>query len=105
VLEANSGELALELARDFDGTIDVLLSDIEMALISGIDLALALQAANPQLAVLLMSGTADEAILGGLLPNTSAFLAKPFRPSALVDQVQSLLGQRDALSAQPSKKK
>lgn len=104
VLEANSGELALELARDFEGTIDVLMSDIEMALISGNDLALALQAANPQLSVLLMSGTADESILGGLLPNTSAFLAKPFRPSALVDHVQSLLAQRDTPTNHPSKK-
>jgi CheY-like chemotaxis protein len=101
VLEANSGELALELARDFEGTIDILLSDVVMALISGNDLALALQAANPQLGVVLMSGTADEAILDGLLPNTSAFLAKPFRPSTLVDQVQSLLDQRDALSIHP----
>jgi len=102
VLEANSGELALELARDFEGTVDILLSDVVMALISGNDLALALQAANPQLGVILMSGTADEAILSGLLPNTSAFLAKPFRPSALVEQVQSLLAQRDAAAIHPS---
>jgi hypothetical protein len=51
-----------------------------------------------------MSGTTDEAILDGLLPNTSAFLAKPFRPSTLVDQVQSLLDQRDALSIHPSQR-
>jgi signal transduction histidine kinase/ActR/RegA family two-component response regulator len=104
VLEANSGELALELARDFDGTIDLLLSDVEMALISGSDLALALQAANPQLGVVLMSGTAGEAVLDGLLPNTSAFIAKPFRPSTLVEQVQSLLAQRDALATKASPK-
>jgi nitrogen-specific signal transduction histidine kinase/ActR/RegA family two-component response regulator len=102
VLEADSGELALELARDFDGTIDLLLSDVEMALISGSDLALALQAANPQLGVVLMSGTADEAALDGLLPNTSAFIAKPFRPSTLVDQVQSLLARRDGVFIHPS---
>ena len=104
VLEANSGELALELARDFEGTIDILLSDVVMALISGNDLALALQAANPRLGVVLMSGTADEKVLEGLLPNTSAFLAKPFRPSALVEQVQSLLAQRDGVPAPPSPK-
>jgi DNA-binding NtrC family response regulator len=104
VLEANSGELALELARDFDGTIDLLLSDVEMALISGSDLALALQAANPQLGVVLMSGTAGEAVLDGLLPNTSAFIVKPFRPSTLVEQVQSLLAQRDVLATKPSPK-
>jgi two-component system cell cycle sensor histidine kinase/response regulator CckA len=95
VLESNSAELALELARDFDGIIDLLVSDVVMELISGNDLALALQASNPELGVVLMSGTADESILDGLVPGTSAFLAKPFRPSALMVQVHSLLALRD----------
>jgi CheY-like chemotaxis protein len=102
VLEADSGELALELARDFEGTIDVLLSDVVMDLITGEELALALQAKNPELQVLLMSGSADEGATDGLLPGTSAFLAKPFRPSALIDQIRELLAHRDTLAARPS---
>ena len=103
VLEANSGELALELARDFEGPIDVLLSDVVMGLISGNDLALALQASNPELGVVLMSGTADADVLDGLLPGTSSFLAKPFRPSALIDEIHALLARRDTPAVHPSR--
>jgi DNA-binding response OmpR family regulator len=101
VLEANSGELALELARDFEGPIDLLLSDVVMGLISGNDLAVALQASNPELAVILMSGTADTGVLDGLLSGTSSFLAKPFRPSALIDEIHALFARRDAPAVFP----
>jgi DNA-binding response OmpR family regulator len=102
VLEADSGELALELARDFEGPIDLLISDVVMALISGDELAQAMQAANPTLRVLLMSGSAEDSILDNLLPATSAFLAKPFKPSELVEHVHTLLARRDALAQHPS---
>jgi PAS domain S-box-containing protein len=102
VLEANSGERALELARDFEGPIDLLLSDVVMGLISGHDLALALQASNPELAVILMSGTADAGVLDGLISGTGSFLAKPFRPSALIDEIHALLARPDAPAILPS---
>jgi PAS domain S-box-containing protein len=96
VLEADSGELALELARDFEGTIDLLLSDVVMAIITGDELAQALQATNPDLLVLLMSGSEDASLLERLLPGTSSFLAKPFRPSELVTEIQGLFARREA---------
>jgi PAS domain S-box-containing protein len=95
VLEADSGELALELARDFEGPIDLLVSDVVMSLITGDELAQALQAKNPELLVLLMSGSADASLLDSLMPNTSDFLPKPFRPSELVDHVRRLLANHD----------
>jgi PAS domain S-box-containing protein len=101
VLEADSGELALELARDFEGPIDLLVSDVVMALISGSELAQALQASNPSLRVLLMSGSADASIVEDLLPDTGAFLAKPFRPSEFVTKVQTLLRRREVLAERP----
>ncbi len=94
VLEADSGERASELARDFDGPIDLLLSDVVMNLMSGPDLAQSLQSVNPALRVLLVSGTADATVLQSLLPGTCAFLAKPFKPSELVDQIHELLARR-----------
>jgi FixJ family two-component response regulator len=72
-----------------------LLSDVVMSLITGDELAQALQAKNPELLVLLMSGSADASLLESLLPGTSDFLAKPFRPSELVDHVGRLLARHD----------
>jgi len=94
VVVAETGERALDLARAFDGVIDLLVSDVVMADLTGPELASSLQRANPALRILLTSGTADATVLRDLLPGTSAFLAKPFRPSALIDQVHDLLARR-----------
>jgi PAS domain S-box-containing protein len=93
VLEASSGEQAIEVARGFDATIDLLLSDVVMATLSGRDLALTLQESNPDLRVLLISGSEKAAVLEGLQSDSAAFLAKPFKPSELIDQIVRLLAR------------
>jgi two-component system cell cycle sensor histidine kinase/response regulator CckA len=94
VVVARSGEEALQRMGEVEGVVDLLVSDVVMAEVSGPALAVSLQAANPALRVLLTSGTADESVLSGLLPGSAAFLAKPFRPSALIDQVHDILSRR-----------
>jgi DNA-binding response OmpR family regulator len=94
VLESESGERALVLFEEFDGTIDLLVSDVVMDRISGQELAEQLQHESAELRVLLVSGTADNTILKGLLPGSGAFLAKPFKPSQLVDHIHLLLSRR-----------
>ncbi len=94
VLVASNGEEALEIARDADEALDLLVSDVVMSELSGPELAKELQSENASLRVLLTSGTADASVLEGLTPGTGAFLAKPFRPSALIDQVYDLLSRQ-----------
>ncbi|HEV3266844.1 MAG TPA: response regulator [Acidimicrobiales bacterium] len=94
VLVADSGEEALIVARGFDGAIDLLVSDVEMSELTGPELAASLQRANPSLRILLTSGTAEASVVRDLLPGTSEFLPKPFRPSALIDRVHDLLSRR-----------
>ncbi len=91
VLVADSGEDALAVAQEFDGRIDLLVSDVVMGTLSGPDVAVALQRRNPSLGVLLTSGTARADVLNVLAAGTGAFLRKPFRPSALLAQVDDLL--------------
>ena len=93
VLEANTGEQAIEMANGYDGTIDLLLSDVVMATLSGREVALTLQESNPDLRVLLISGSEGATVLDGLHSESAAFLAKPFRPSELIDQIARLLTQ------------
>ena len=94
VLVATNGEEAVELANTAGASLDLLVSDVVMSELSGPDLAKMLQGRNTSLRVLLTSGTADASVLDGLLPGTSAFMAKPFRPSALIDHVYDLLSRR-----------
>ncbi|MDE3083118.1 MAG: response regulator [Acidobacteriota bacterium] len=89
VLEAENGEIALGVAHG--EVLDALVSDVDMPVLGGVALALSLQAASPNLPVLLISGHANAAVLGELTPRTSYFLAKPFRPSELVDRVNEIL--------------
>ena len=94
VLEADSSAQAIERFRGVDGQIDLLVSDVVMSDQSGRELAGEFQESHPTLRVLLMSGTADASILNGLVAGTTAFLAKPFKPSELIDRVHELLARR-----------
>jgi DNA-binding NtrC family response regulator len=94
VLESESAESALEAFASFDGTINLLVTDVVMGEVSGRELAERLQRAAADLRVLIVSGTADETVLENLRPRSCAFLAKPFKPSQLVDHVHELLSRR-----------
>ena len=94
VTEADSGEHALRVVDATEGTFDLLVSDFVMGEISGRELATSLQSKNPELLVLLVSGTANRSVIEKLNPGTSDFLAKPFKPSDLVDRVHDLLASR-----------
>lgn len=93
VLEAVSGEDALEVLDRFGGAIDVLISDVILPVMTGRQLAERLQHERPDLAVVLMSGTATPDVIDGLLPDSAIFLSKPYRPSELIDGVLTLVAQ------------
>ena len=94
VHEASSAEEALAWCRDLSEPLDLLVSDVVLPAMTGTDLAAALQRDRPDLGVLLMSGTASAGVLDALAPDSASFLAKPFTPSALVDEVIALLARR-----------
>jgi len=94
VLEAISGEDALDVLARYEGPLDVLVSDIVLPEMSGRQLAERLQSDRPDLMVVLMSGTATPDVIDGLLPGSALFVAKPFRPSEFIDGVLALLRQR-----------
>jgi len=78
VLEAENAEAALKVRDDFEGTIDVLLTDIIMPKISGKELAEAFLSKRPETKVLYMSGYTDDSIAyHGILKKETAFIQKP----------------------------
>jgi PAS domain S-box-containing protein len=95
VVEAASAEQALELARTRESPIDVLISDVVMDMLSGPELARSLQGVHPSLRVLFISGTADATVLDVLTEGTGTFLAKPFKPSELIDAIHELLERQN----------
>ena len=92
VLEAMNGEVALRLAADYAGVIDLLLSDVVMPELGGRLLAERLIAQRPDIEVLFMSGYTDDDILRrGLLERGQRLLQKPFTGSALAHEVRTVL--------------
>ena len=80
ILTATGGSDGLRTSRDFKGEIHLLLSDIQMPGMSGVDLAAAITRERPDLKVLLISGFTGEA---PPLNEGWHFLSKPFLPSRL----------------------
>ncbi|HSS44119.1 MAG TPA: ATP-binding protein [Thermoanaerobaculia bacterium] len=92
VLEACSGEDAMEVARRTPGMIHLMVTDAVMPGMSGPQLARQLSSLRPDMRVLFISGYTDDAIVRhGLLKPTEAFLPKPFSPDALVRKVREVL--------------
>jgi PAS domain S-box-containing protein len=93
VLEAESGEQALRLAAD--DAPDIVVTDIVMPGMSGLELADRLAARHPGVPVLFVSGYAEDAAENRLALSTGReLLGKPFRPQQLVEHVRRLLESR-----------
>jgi DNA-binding NtrC family response regulator len=93
VLRANSGEEALQLSKDCQSEIYLLLSDFQMPGMSGVELATQITVLRPNIKVLLMSGYPA----GMLILNEGwHFLAKPFIPSQLRALIVGLVSPEHA---------
>ncbi len=92
VLTAEDGGQAVTAALNYNEPIDLLLADVVMPKLSGKKLTKAIKKIHPEILVLYMSGYTDDAIVhhGVLDPNTE-FLPKPFKPTALLMKIRSML--------------
>ena len=85
-----SGEKALELAPTFEP--DMLISDVIMAPLNGIDAAIQIRALLPKIKILLFSG---QAVTADLLERARTqgyefeILAKPVHPQDLLNKLRS----------------
>jgi two-component system cell cycle sensor histidine kinase/response regulator CckA len=103
VSEATDGDEALARFRERANGVALLLTDVVMPGMNGKELAHQLRELNPNLLVLFMSGYTHEILdQQELVGPGSAFLAKPFTPSALVRHVDLLLLSRPRHRVGPS---
>jgi PAS domain S-box-containing protein len=95
VLDAESAAEALLVAERFDGTIDLLLTDVVMPKTSGRELAQCLSGRIPRLKTIFMSGYTDDAVVRhGVLNAEVAFIQKPITTKVLLTRVRELLDAR-----------
>jgi two-component system cell cycle sensor histidine kinase/response regulator CckA len=92
VLQASGGEEALALARRRDAPIDLLLTDIVMPEMSGLELADRLERERPDMRILFMTGYAEEVVVNeGILGKRRECIGKPFTPEQITKRVRKIL--------------
>jgi signal transduction histidine kinase/ActR/RegA family two-component response regulator len=95
VLPASSGEEALRTAATAQGGFDLLLTDVQMADMSGPQLAERLRRDYPALAVVFMSGFTSDTVLRQRVESGEAdFVQKPFNTAVLAARLREILDRR-----------
>ena len=93
VLEAASGERALEIVISHNGRIDLLISDVVMPSMDGPTLIKQARRHRYDMKIIFISGYAEEAFRRNLDPReTFAFLPKPFSLKQLASKVKEAIG-------------
>ena len=83
---------ALRHVREQSEAVDLLLTDIVMPNMSGLELVREVKTSLPGIKVLFMSGYTDTTVTGqGMLPPDAPFLQKPFTAASLLDKVRETL--------------
>ena len=91
ILEAVNGRRALELVEQHQGSIDVVLSDVVMPELGGVELERRLRERFPNLRVILTSGYSEAELRGEVRRAGAAFLVKPFTPQSLLEIISQTL--------------
>jgi nitrogen-specific signal transduction histidine kinase len=92
IFMARDGEEALGLWQENKDRVDLLLTDIVLPGISGLQLSQKLLASKPDLKVIYMSGYSDEVISQyGTLDKEVSFIHKPFTSGKLAGKIREVL--------------
>ena len=102
VLEANSGETALEVLKDRLEAVDLLITDVVMPHLDGPGLVRQVRESRPELRVIFISGYTEDSFRKRLGEDGGIeFLPKPFSLKQLAAKVKEVLGEDGAGTAGP----
>jgi PAS domain S-box-containing protein len=100
VMEAGDGPSALELLKEHQGPVDLLVTDVMMPEMNGRELAELALSFRQDLRVLFVSGYTDDAMLSsGNFPPGTGCLTKPFTLGSLLGRVREVLDARGSQGA------
>jgi CheY-like chemotaxis protein len=94
VHEATDGAEALALLERSIPDVNLVVSDIVMPRLNGVELLQALSSARPALPVILMSGYGSAQLAERGIPSPCGILSKPFPPELLVSEVRRCIGSQ-----------
>jgi PAS domain S-box-containing protein len=96
VLVESDGVSGLKLFREHSSTIQLVVLDMNMPGMGGIDVIPMLRAINPMIRILISSGYSREIYVQSILTLPKIdFIQKPFQIAALMQSVRALLDRKD----------
>ena len=103
VTEACDGQQALMLYNEKEGDFDVVLLDIMMPNVDGLEVCKRLRAVSGTVGIIMLTAKTQEMDkVSGLLMGADDYITKPFSPSELMARVDSVY-RRVAMNTQQSK--
>jgi two-component system sensor histidine kinase EvgS len=92
ILEAKDGEDALRKCKNHKKVIHLVITDVIMPNMNGLELKQTLTSIYPNIKVIFMSGYADNVIAEmGIMDIDKIFIEKPFLPSELLKKIKETL--------------
>ncbi len=102
VTEAYDGQNALDIYAEKNGEFDVVLLDIMMPNIDGLEVCKRLRSDSSTIGIIMLTAKTQEMDkVSGLLMGADDYITKPFSPSELMARVDSVY-RRVALNSQPA---
>jgi two-component system response regulator YesN len=99
--EASDGDLGLEMVRELRP--DIILTDVRMPYLNGIDLVRTLRAEHNEAQVIFFSGYDDSSYIRGALRLGAAdYLLKPIKPNELNERLEKCVEARKRWAAEKS---
>jgi DNA-binding response OmpR family regulator len=93
---ANDGKDALQKSKEFHGEIQLLLADVELPGMTGIELSIQLNRERADMKILMMSGLESGLLI---LNNGWQFFPKPFMADMLRDKIRDFLTEEPPVEA------
>jgi len=91
-LQADNGDTALEMASGTDSNINVMLLDLVMPGLSGMETLQALQSRRPELPVIVLTGKGSiDTVVTSMQAGARDFIVKPASPERIVVSIRNAL--------------
>jgi DNA-binding NtrC family response regulator len=96
VAVAEDGAAALETFLRLRNEVCLVLADIVMPVMNGIDMAETILLLDPQTKILLMSAYSDDAMMRQVRRSGFPLIEKPFSFAKLIEKIRSMVATHDA---------
>jgi two-component system cell cycle sensor histidine kinase/response regulator CckA len=97
VFTAQDGISAIQLYEEHKQEIDLVITDLGLPGMTGIDVFKKLKGLNPEVKIIITSGFLEQDIMNILLvAGAKAFIQKPYQPISVLQTVREVLDKKDS---------